>query len=174
MSQDRSHRFDVPAGEPPAHRLSAADVLNGIVAGLSSGLSDSLRAIVLFGSHAREDHHEDSDWDLLVIADRLGDRPLERYQSLKRMLPDDIRGLVAILAVTAEEFEGRLPEIYLDIGLDGYPVYDPTGYAKKRLAELQRIIRKSGLYRERTPAGDAWRWRDPPPPGGEWSVEWES
>jgi len=142
-----------------------------VVSALVGTLGDRLRSVVLFGSRARGDHYPESDWDLLVIADLLPTRPLERYREIKSALPPATRGATAVLATTPQEFEGHLPEIYLDIALDGQILWDRAGYAAGRLAELRRIMDRSGLYRERTPAGDIWKWRVPP--RQPWSIEWE-
>jgi len=142
-----------------------------VVPALYDALGDRLRSVVLFGSRARGDHHPESDWDLLVIAELLPTRPLERYREVKSPLPPGTRGATAVLATTPEEFEGHLPEIYLDIALDGQILYDRDGYAAGRLAELRRIMDKAGLYREPTSAGDVWKWRVPPTQP--WSIEWE-
>ncbi len=142
-----------------------------VVPALRDAFGDRLRSVVLFGSRARGDHRAESDWDLLVIAERLPVRPLERYREVKSALPPGARGAVAVLATTAEEFEAHLPEIYLDIALDGQILWDRDGYAAGRLAELRRIMDQSGLYREHTPAGDIWQWRVPP--AHPWSIEWE-
>lgn len=136
-----------------------------------TGLADHLVAIVLYGSRARGDHRPDSDWDLLVIAEGLPEKWLERYQTLKRMIPLGVRGAAAILSATPTEFESHLPALYLDIGLDGRILYERDGYASERLAEIRRIITKAGLFRERTPAGDIWSWETPPT--GRRSVDWE-
>jgi len=142
-----------------------------VVPALRNALGDRLRSVVLFGSRARGDHHAESDWDLLVISELLPTRPLERYREVKSALPPGTRGATAVLATTPEEFEGHLSEIYLDIALDGQILYDRAGYAAGRFAELRRIMDQSGLYRERTPAGDIWQWRVPP--CHPWSIEWE-
>jgi len=142
-----------------------------VVPALVGALGDRLQSVVLFGSRARGDHYPESDWDLLVIAELLPTRPLERYREIKSALPPATRGATAVLATTPQEFEGHLPEIYLDIALDGQILWDRAGYAAGRLAELRRIMDRSGLYRERTPAGDIWKWRVPP--RQPWSIEWE-
>ncbi len=147
------------------------DILGQVVPALRAALGDRLRAVVLFGSRARGDYDRDSDWDLLVIADCLPGRPLERYRMLKRALPPGTRGSTGMLAVTPGEFEARVADLYLDIALDGQIFYDREGYAARKLAELRRIIDKAGLYRQRTKSGDMWRWREPPV--GRWSIEWE-
>jgi predicted nucleotidyltransferase len=147
------------------------DVAERVVAALETALGDRLRAIVLFGSRARGDHRADSDWDLLVIADGLASKPLERHQSVKGIVPPGIRGATATLAVTPEEFEGHVPELYLDIALDGRILYDPSGYVTQRLAQLRSIMHKSGLYREASDSGNVWKWRTEP--RRPWSITWE-
>ncbi len=142
------------------------------VFGLRTGLGERLFSAVLFGSRARGDSYPNSDWDLLVIAAGLPDAWLDRYQALKSMLPPEIRGAVAMLGVTPEEFEARVPALYLDIALDGQILYDRSEYAMQRLAALRHTMDKAGLYRERTEAGDRWTWVTPPGPS--WSIEWES
>lgn len=147
------------------------DVPAQIVPALQAALGDRLWAIVLFGSRARGDHHPASDWDLFVIAEGLPEPVLERYRALKGALPPGVRGATAILATSPEAFEARVSDVYLDIALDGQILYDPSRYLARKLAELRRIIDKAGLYRERTPAGDIWNWRVPPPT--RWSIDWE-
>jgi hypothetical protein len=80
---------------------------------------------------------------------------------------------VAVVPIvrTPEEFEDHVPSLYLDIALDGRILYDPRGYATERLGRLRRLIDEAGLYRERTPAGDVWRWKEPP--RGPWVMSWE-
>ncbi|TAK34941.1 MAG: nucleotidyltransferase domain-containing protein [Chloroflexota bacterium] len=141
------------------------------VEALRAGLGDRLVAVVLFGSRARGDAHEWSDWDLLVIAEGLPENPFERSRFLARMLPLRCRGEVSIIARTPQEFESAVQSLYLDIALDGWVLYDPHQYAAKRLAMLQRLIERLGLYRERTEDGDVWQWREEP--SGPWELEWE-
>jgi predicted nucleotidyltransferase len=102
-------------GVPP----SETGLLNGIASNLKEGLGGDLVAVVLFGSRARGEAHEGSDWDVLVIARRLPGRSLKRAIQLKQMLPPECRGEVSLLAKTPEEFMSNLPDLYLDIALDG-------------------------------------------------------
>lgn len=146
-------------------------ILEQSVEALRKALGNRLVAVVLFGSRAREDARPDSDWDLLVIAKGLIEDPPERGRFLRQVLPSGCRGAIALLARTPEEFEGHLASLYLDIALDGRIVHDPTGYVAERLATLRRLIKKAGLYRERTRAGDVWRWKEPP--HGDWIMSWE-
>jgi predicted nucleotidyltransferase len=142
-----------------------------VVAALRTALGDCLVAVILFGSRARREASAESDWDLLVIAEGLPEKPFERHLFLKRLLPPNCRGAVSLLAKTPEEFKAHLASLYLDIALDGQILYDPQGYAAEKMFSLRRLIEKMGLYRERTAAGDMWRWRQEP--SGPWALTWE-
>ena len=146
----------------PAYQ--AVDALRGT-------FGDRLVAVVLFGSRARGDARETSDWDLLVIAEGLPESLFERRLFVTRALSPKGHGSISILARTPAEFESRVPSVYLDIAVDGRVLYDPRGYAAERLASLQRLLKRLGLYREHTKAGDLWRWQEEP--SGPWSLKWE-
>jgi len=146
-------------------------VLELALPALREGLGERLVAVVLFGSRARSEAKPESDWDLLVLAEGLPENLFDRSLFLKRLLPPGARGAISCLARTSEEFQAALPPLYLDIALDGKILYDPRGYAADHLARLRSLIQEAGLYREQTPAGDIWRWQQPPV--GLWSVEWK-
>ena len=148
------------------------NVLTEVVTALKQGLGDHLVAVLLFGSRARGEADEASDWDLLVIAHNLPRRTFERHIRLKRSLPVAWRGQTAILAKTPEEFEAHLPSLYLDIALDGIVLYDPNDYATRRLASLRKLIEERGLCRERVQDSLVWRWEHFP--GFDWALEWEA
>jgi predicted nucleotidyltransferase len=151
--------------------MTESGVTDQVVEALQMGLGERLRAVVLFGSRARGDARPESDWDFLVIAEGLPERAFDRHLLIKQRLPSMCRGAVSILARTPEEFERRLPSLYLDIALDGQIAYDPHGYARERLAAIRQIIEEAGLYRVRSPAGDLWRWKEEP--ARPWVLEWK-
>jgi predicted nucleotidyltransferase len=148
----------------------ATDLTRIIVEALQAGMGDHLISVVLFGSQARHEGRADSDWDLLVIAEGLPERAFARRLYLKNLLPVDCRGIVSILARTPAEFEAQLSSLYLDIALDGRVLYDRSGYMSRRLTALRQHMGEIGLYRERTPAGDWWRWKSTAPPN--WRENW--
>lgn len=148
----------------------AAAPLDDIVTALQDGLGERLVSLVLFGSRARGDAEEGSDWDLLLIARDLPQGTLQRHIALKKMLPDAWRGGVSLLAKTPEEFEARLPALYLDIALDGVVLYDTEDYVTKRLEALCALVEQRGLSREQTERDLVWRWEKFP--GLAWSLEW--
>jgi len=145
-------------------------VLDQAITALCRGLGERLVAVVLYGSRARGEESPASDWDLLVIAEGLPERSFQRHLFFKRLLPPGCCEAVSILARTSKEFESYLPSLYLDIALDGRILYDPKTYAGARFAKLQALIVESGLYRERRPAGDLWRWRKEPSVA--WALGW--
>ncbi len=154
--------------------LQSAQILalNEVVEELREKLRDCLVAIVLFGSRARGDAHEESDWDILVIAHDLPDRSFRRHTFLKAQLPLKWRAAISLIAKTPKEFEAALPAFYLDIALDGIVLYDPHRYMQEKLSHLQTLIRKKGLRREKIEGSFAWQWDKFP--GFDWSIEWDT
>jgi predicted nucleotidyltransferase len=142
-----------------------------VVRALQQGLGKNLVAVVLFGSRARGDAKEESDWDLLVIARSLPKRQIERYREMKGLLPPEWRGRISLLAKTPDEFEAALPTFYLEIALDGLILYDPQGYATAQFQKLRRLILSKGLRRERHGKDLVWQWETFP--GFGWSLAWE-
>ena len=147
------------------------EILEQAVAALHSALKDRLLSVVLFGSRARDDALPVSDWDLLVIAADLPEKAFKRHFFLRQMLPPGPCDAISLLAKTPGEFEANVPSVYLDIALDAQILYDPSGYAAKKLKALRQLIDRLGLYRERTEAGDVWRWHEKPP--AKWQLAWE-
>jgi predicted nucleotidyltransferase len=151
--------------------LAGLEIPESIVSGLREGLGEDLLAVVLFGSRARGEAREGSDWDFLVVARDLPERTLERAFRLKKMLPPLHRGEASLLARTPEEFMAGPTDLYLDIALDGVILYNTDGYMADRLRLLRTLIQRNGLRREQQGRDLIWRWEQPP--GPDWSLEWE-
>jgi len=146
------------------------EILSQIVTALQKGLEGRLVAVVLYGSRARGQEREASDWDLFIIAMDLPTQLWERHILLKRFLPAAYRGAVSLLAKTPQEFEEKISSLYLDIAQDGQILFDPQGYAHRRLTDLQRLMAETGLYRKKSLGGEVWRWRQKP--RQPWALEW--
>jgi len=151
---------------------SEPELANAAVCALQEALGERLLAVVLFGSRARGEAGRASDWDLLVVAEDLPQRPFDRQLFFGQALWRKCDFAVSVLAKTPQEFEASVPSLYLDIALDGCILYDPRGYAAEKLAAVRRLIERLGLRRERTDAGDLWRWEKEP--AGAWALRWES
>ncbi len=108
-----------------------------------------LRLLVLFGSRARGDHHEDSDIDVLVVADRLPRDPREAYE----ILADPEEPLLHPIGLPTDAFLEALREarpFILEALEDGIVICaDPS---------FQELVER--LYREARSrwvrVGDAW------------------
>jgi predicted nucleotidyltransferase len=146
------------------------NILSQIVTTLQEGLGERLVAVVLYGSQARGHAREASDWDLFIIATDLPMQLWERHLLLKRLLPAAYRGAVSLLAKTPQEFEDKISSLYLDIAQDGQILFDPQGYAHRRLVLLQHLMAETGLYRKKSLGGEVWRWRQKP--RQPWALEW--
>ena len=129
------------------------DILSQRVTALQEGLGERLVAVVLYGSRARDQAREASDWDLFIIASDLPKQLWERHILLKRFLPAAYRGAVSLLAKTPQEFEEKISSLYLDIAQDGQILFDPQGYAHRRLTLLQDLMSETGLYRKKSSGG---------------------
>jgi Predicted nucleotidyltransferases len=129
-----------------AEKLNA---LSPVLDALRHGMGDDLVAVVLFGSQARGEADPQSDWDLLVIACNLPPKALARHFYLKSMLPADWRARISLLAKTPQEFESRLPPLYLDIALDGIVLFDREEYMTRRLEWIRQQIQRHHLQRLR-------------------------
>lgn len=145
-------------------------ILFQLVVALQEGLGERLVAVVLYGSRARDQARDASDWDLFVIATDLPTRLWERHILLKRFLPAVYRGAISLLAKTPQEFEEKISSLYLDIAQDGKILFDPQGYAYRRLAALQRLMAETGLYRKESRGGEVWRWQQKP--RQPWELRW--
>ena len=152
-------------------KLHNDTLLAEVIAALKQNLGDALVSVILFGSRARGEAHEGSDWDLLVIARDLPPKLFKRHIQLKQSLPVAWRGEVTVLAKTPQEFEAHLPSLLLDIALDGIILYDTDNYAGEKMADLRRFIQRQGLHRERIERDWFWRWDCFP--GFDWSLNWE-
>jgi len=104
--------------EKPVYELS--DVVDIIVNKVNPD------KIILFGSRARGDYRDDSDYDLLVLKENLGKKRLagEIYSEFYNkcvMIPVDI------LVADTEKYSNRLSEmgfIYREINREGVLIYE--------------------------------------------------
>ncbi|BFI73722.1 nucleotidyltransferase [Nanoarchaeota archaeon] len=86
-----------------------SEILNKIkqiILDTANNYNIKINKIILFGSRARGDYREDSDWDILIITEDKLDRKIEKdfYSDVSwELTTDDI--IPAIIIVSKEEFE---------------------------------------------------------------------
>lgn len=153
-----------------ARKKRVREALLPVVKSLTERLGDNLIALVLFGSRARDDQRETSDWDLFLLARSLPLSPVERYAGVRACCPIEPEGGLSFLAKTQEEFEGGFPSFYLDLALDGIILFDTEGYMEDKLQRIRELIKQAGLKRRKIPGGFFWDWQESP--GPDWEITW--
>lgn len=132
-------------------------------------LGANLISIMLFGSRARGDYTESSDYDILIIAKSLPERHLARMGYIRAPL-SNFEEKVSIIAKTPEEFDSCFPPLYLDMAMDGKILIDKERFMEKRLKKIMKIIENSTLNRVKKDDELFWRWKSPKKPG--WELDW--
>lgn len=136
--------------------LAPEDIPEAVVQDLRAGMGDDLVAVVLYGSRARGEAADGSDWDFLAIAEGLPDGPMARPAYVRKRLVSSSGNRVSVLAKLPAQMGGPPAALHLDIAFDGEILYDPEGFASRHLASLRAYARKERLRRCRTPAGEIW------------------
>ncbi len=144
------------------------DFTSRLIEAYKTHLGANLISIVLFGSRARGDYTESSDFDILIIAKSLPERHLARIGYVRAPL-SKFEEKVSIIGKTPEEFDSCFPPLYLDMAMDGKILMDKDGFMEKRLKKIKKIIENSTLNRIKKDHV-FWRWKSPKKPG--WELDW--
>ncbi len=132
-----------------------------VVENLRKRFSDSLVAVALFGSAARNEAKERSDFDFLVILRGIP-KSLERRYQVYRPIHDALtaqssRTTDITVIDLDEEFitdeNAEITSLMLNIASDAAILYDPEGKLASFLEGVRRLIRAAGLERYRTKDG---------------------
>jgi len=105
--------------------------------------------VVLFGSRARGEATEESDWDLLIIVEGLPRSPLDRRRLWLSVAPREWQALTSPLLCTPEEWYGHIASLTLDIALDGRVLYDAQGRMRAFLEKVRHALQQTGWQRIR-------------------------
>ncbi len=143
---------------------------NRIVEVFKSYLGDNLICIILFGSRARGEASEGSDYDLFIISKNLPTSQIERSRFISIPLyKNNLEGL-SILAKSPEEFLKDISPLYLDLSIDGIVLYDKD-FIISKIKKLKEIIKSAGLQRIKDNGEYHWSWLKYPK--GEWEITWD-
>jgi len=133
-------------------------------------LGNQLISIVLFGSHARGEAKETSDYDLFIIAEELPLRALRRMLYIRTPLKGQFEEKICIIAKTPEEVSKDFPPFFLDLGLDGIILFDRNDFFRNLQKRIIEIIQQAGLERKKDNGEYHWEWHTPPQNG--WEITW--
>ncbi len=143
---------------------------NKIVQVFKDYLGENLISVILFGSQARSESTETSDYDLFIIANNLPKGALERSRFIHKPIYENELGSLSIIAKTPAEFEKDVASLYLDLSVDGIILFDKD-FIQPKLAKLKKIIKTSGLNRIKDNSEYHWEWKKYPK--REWEITWE-
>lgn len=125
-----------------------------------------LVSIAIFGSMGRGTPNNESDIDILIVADGLPKGRMARvkeFEKVEKRLKDDLDGLKhkgisadlsPIFKTKQEVLNGSL--LFLDIIDDGAVFFDRGEFLRKYLESLRKKLRKLGA--KKISQGDRWYW----------------
>jgi len=126
---------------------------------------EDLISLIVFGSISRGTFREDSDIDLLIIANNLPNGRIkrinhfmpveEKMESLLKSLELNQMYLSTIIKSPEEAIKGS--PLFLDMIEDGIILYDKDNFFKDILNKLKENLQKLGAKRIRV--GNIWYWK---------------
>lgn len=139
-------------------------IIDKLFLALKEKLGDKLVSFVVYGSVARGEMREDSDIDILIVADGLPKGRLKRqelFEEVERELElDELwkEGFYITLSpvIKTPEEAQRLSPLYLDMVEDAIILYDRGSFFKGVLDRLRRKLMEYGAKRVRM--GKKWYW----------------
>ncbi len=144
------------AQQPPKDLVEALE--RALVESFVKVFGDELVSLVLFGSYARGDFEGDSDVDLLVVLEEVGDRYAvhKRLDEVEELLKPALeafkaRGYNPALSpiVLSREQAQRVRPLYLDMVFDYKVLYDEGGFMASVLERLRKRLEGYGAHRVR-------------------------
>jgi len=133
-------------------------------------MGDHLISMILFGSRARGDAKESSDYDLFIVAEELPPKPFKRVLFIRSPLKGQFEEKFCIIAKTPEEVLSDFPPLFLNLGVDGIILFDTNDFFNNLQEKIRNIIHEAGLQRKRDDGEFYWVWRNPPRKG--WEITW--
>lgn len=129
---------------------------------------DNLTSICVFGSVARGESDEESDLDIMVVANGLPEDVGVRYrdtadmrsevkltEAYKKLRATEKCAQISEVYLTPEEVS-KHPPLLLDIVEDGLIVYDKNGFLQEVLSDIKARLRELGAIRVKARKGRYW------------------
>lgn len=140
-----------------------------LVSRLKGSYGSRLRAVVLFGSHARGEARAESDHDILLIIEGIEKNPLKRMKGIRSLILDmPVR--FNFIAKTPEDLAENLTPLLLDICVDGKAIHD-DGYFETYRKKGLEALKQAKLKRRRV--GREFYWQFDRIPQKEWELTWD-
>ena len=136
---------------PPSTRAGADRALRV----LREAFGDDLRSVALFGSRARGDAREESDYDFAVVVSRRDPDPYARASRAKIRLGIQEPPHLSFVLWSSEELL-RHPWLLIDVATDGIVILDDGGL-ERELSDVRGRLRTYGARRVHLPDG-TWYW----------------
>ena len=144
--------------------------LEAVVNCFKEYLGNKLVSMVLFGSRARGDARQASDYDLFIVAKDLPAKPFRRLLFIRSPLKGQFEEKLCIIAKTPEEVQSTFPSFFLDLALDGIILFDRDKFFRDMQKKTKEIIAQAGLQRKKDNGDYFWDWKRPPKKG--WEITW--
>jgi len=145
-------------------------ILNEVVECYKKYLGEDLISLILFGSRARSEAKETSDYDLFIIAKALPTKPFQRKLFIRTPLNGQFKEKLCITSKTPEEVLSAFPSFFLDLSLDGIILFDRDHFFEDLQKKIREIISQAGLRRKKEKGEYYWEWQHPPKRG--WEITW--
>lgn len=138
--------------------------VKNLVERLQRSIGKQLEAVILFGSRARGEASDESDWDILVVVHNLPKSPIARQKWFIKLFGSYLSFPFEFHLLTPDEWYNRISSLTLEIALDGKILYDVEGKTCKFLNKLRERLEKLGLVRKKESDKEyIWVWERHPP-----------
>ena len=120
---------------------------------LVKSLGEKIVAVALFGSRARGEGFDESDFDFFVVTESEGENLRARlYDCLYRVLKRDVT-LIDVESSSIFKQDLKISPLLLNIASESVFLHDPSNRLTGLFNRIREAVRRAGLVRYRTPDG---------------------
>ena len=157
----RALALDVSLNDLCSNRLALAGPLESLPARLVGAIGDlgeiageRLIGLFAFGSWARQDTHDLSDIDILVVLEPGTVVTREYYRRWEENAPENTR--IEPHFVTLPHIQARVSGLWAEVSLDGIVIADTNGIVQKYLGRVRHLIASGRLVAKRIHGQNYW------------------